>query len=31
MLECHVNGSVSLGELWEDADGHMIHKLSHRI
>lgn len=24
MLECHVNGSVSLGELWEDADGHMI-------
>lgn len=24
MLECHVNGSVSLGELGEDADGHMI-------
>lgn len=24
MLECHVNGSVSLGELWDDAEGHML-------
>lgn len=30
MLECHVNGSVSLGELWEDTDGHIIRITSTR-
>lgn len=24
MLECHVNGSVSLGQIWEHVDGHII-------